>query len=139
MAKRPPWYAEGLRFACQPDCGRCCSRHDEYAYVYLSEEDACALAAHLHLTDEQFRARFTAIDDGDLVLTMGEAACAFLDGARCTVYRARPRQCGTFPFWPENLKSLEAWNDLSTFCPGVGKGDFVPLHAIRTHLRGRQS
>ena len=62
-------------------------------------------------------------------------ACPFLDGARCTVYEARPAQCGSFPFWPENVKSRKAWDDLAAFCPGVGQGDFVPLHTIRAQLR----
>jgi Fe-S-cluster containining protein len=40
---------------------------------------------------------------------MGEDACAFLDGARCTVYEARPTQCRTFPFWKENLRRRGSW------------------------------
>ena len=63
----------------------------------------------------------------------------FLEGARCTVYEARPSQCGTFPFWPENLKSRADWDELGTFCPGIGQGDLIPLHAIREQLRGRAS
>ena len=139
MAKRPPWYAEGLRFACQPDCGRCCSRHDAYAYVYLSEDDAAALAAHLHLDEDTFRARWTALDDGDLVLRMGEDACPFLDGARCTVYDARPTQCRTFPFWKENLRRRSSWEGLKTFCPGVGEGPVHSLLQIRERVAEREA
>ena len=136
-AKRLPWYTEGVRFACQPDCGKCCTRHGEYDYVYLEREDVARLASHLEMTVKSFRAQWTKKDDGHTVLRMDGPACPFLDGARCTVYEARPRQCGSFPFWPENLKNREGWEELGTFCPGVGKGDFIPLETIRLQLRGR--
>ena len=86
-----------------------------------------------------FRARWTKKDGGHTILRMDGPACPFLEGTKCKVYEARPRQCGSFPFWPENLKTREGWDELATFCPGVGKGDFVPLQAIRAQLRGRQT
>jgi uncharacterized protein len=138
-AKRRPWYAEGVRFACQPDCGKCCTRHGTYDYVYLEGDDVQRLASHFDVTVEEFRARWTKKDDGHTVLKMDGPACPFLQGALCTVYQARPGQCGSFPFWPENLKSRAAWDELGAFCPGIGQGDLVPLHEIREQLRGRPS
>lgn len=138
MPKRSPWYADGLRFACQPDCGRCCSRHDEYAYIYLREEDVPALAERLGLTVPAFLAEWTALDDGDLVLKMGDAACPFLDGVRCTVYEARPTQCRTFPFWKENLARRRDWEQLASFCPGIDRGPVHPLHVIRETVAKRE-
>jgi len=137
--KRLPWYAEGVRFACQPDCGKCCTRHGEYDYVYLEGDDVRRLAAFLEMPVRAFKAQWTKQDDGHTVLLMDGPACPFLDGSRCKVYGARPRQCGTFPFWPENMKNREAWEELGSFCPGVGQGDFVPLATIRAQLRGRTS
>ena len=137
--KRPAWFAEGLRFACQPECGKCCTRHGEYDYVYLTRADVSRLAAHLKLTVTAFRAQWTKQDDGHTILKMEDPECPFLKGTQCTVYAARPGQCGTFPFWPENLKSRAGWEELATFCPGVGQGDFVPLSTIREQLRGRSS
>jgi len=136
-AARRPWYAEGLKFECQPDCGKCCTRHGDYDYVYLEPDDVVKLAALLELTVPEFRSRWTKIDDGHTILRMDGPACPFLDGTRCTVYPARPSQCGTFPFWPENVKSRKTWDELQAFCPGVGRGDFVPLDVIRGHLRTR--
>ena len=133
------WIKRGLRFECQPDCGKCCTRHDTYGYVYLERDDVERLASHFDVTVDEFRARWTKKDDGYTVLKMDGPACPFLEGARCTVYQARPGQCGSFPFWPENLKTRAAWGELGGFCPGVGQGDFVPLQLIREQLRGRPS
>ncbi len=138
-SRRLAWFAEGLPFACQPDCGRCCTRHGDYDYVYLSRDDVRRLAAHLEMPVSAFRARWTKKDDGHTILKMDGPACPFLDGSRCSVYEARPSQCSTFPFWPENLASRHAWDELATFCPGVGKGELIPLHVIRGYLRGRPS
>ena len=137
--KRRPWYAEGLRFACQPDCGKCCTRHGTYDYVYLEPDDVHRLAAHFDMPVEAFRAQWTKRDDGHTILKMDGPACPFLRGTFCTVYEARPGQCGSFPFWPENLRSRESWEELAAFCPGVGNGDFVPLDVIRKQLRGHTS
>ena len=136
---RRPWYAEGVRFLCQPDCGKCCTRHGDYDYVYLETDDVARLAAHFDLPVREFRARWTKKDDGHTVLKMNGPSCPFLAGTRCSVYTARPRQCGTFPFWPDNLKARTDWDELGSFCPGVGAGELIPLHVIRERLLGRSS
>jgi len=34
----------------------------------------------------------------------------------------RPTQCRTYPFWPENVKSADAWHALEPDCPGLNRG-----------------
>lgn len=136
---RRPWYAGGVRFNCRPDCGKCCTRHGDYDYVYLDRADVKRLAAHFEMTVGAFRAAWTKKDDGHTVLRMDGPACPFLEGTRCSVYGARPSQCGTFPFWPENLATSAVWDELREFCPGVGEGELIPLHVIREQLRSRPS
>jgi hypothetical protein len=102
--------------------------------VYLEGDDEARLAEHLGLPPAEFRERYAALDDGHLVLRMDQPACPFLSGAACTVYEARPRQCRTFPFWPETLRSRAAWRGLSRFCPGIDRGPRHDLLTIRERL-----
>ena len=65
--------------------------------------------------------------------------CIFLDRttlpgkAICSLYDARPAQCRTWPFWPENLLNEETWKRVKreTPCPGMNKGPLVPIEDIR--------
>ncbi len=128
---RQPWYADGLHFACLPDCGKCCTRHGDYDYVYLDPDDVVRLAGALGLAREAFLERHVVDDDGYLALRMSGPDCPYLRGTACAVYEARPNQCRTFPFWRENLRSRTAWERLRVFCPGIGAGDLHALEKIR--------
>jgi hypothetical protein len=131
---RRVWYADGLRFECQPDCGNCCVNHGEYAYVYLEDADARRLARHLGLTLREFKKRYTETDEEYLLLRTDDPACPFLEKRRCTVYPARPTQCRTFPFWKSHLSSRRAWTRLRAFCPGIDRGEVHPLSVIEDYL-----
>ena len=99
MSKRPersrkhPWYSEGLRFECQPDCGACCTNHSDYAYVYLERNDLPNLAELLGMTEAAFTQEYTDTEDGWVFLKMETEDCMFLEGNKCGVYQARPAQC----------------------------------------------
>lgn len=130
------WYRDGLRFGCH-QCNRCC-RGAQPGWVYVSPRQVARLERHLELTPGVFRRRFlTRDEDGETVLRLKDNGdCVFWDGG-CTVYPARPRQCRTFPFWPETLESPEAWEELKAFCHGVDDGRLYPLSEIRSVLKGR--
>ncbi len=115
------WYEGGLRFACQGSS--CCCRAQEIdTYVFLSIEDRRLLAAFLGIPTASFTRRYCARTDGDIHLRHPERDCVFLYKGRCQVYEARPEQCRTWPFWPENM-SERVWRDeVAPFCAGVGKG-----------------
>jgi Fe-S-cluster containining protein len=131
-----PWYADGLRFACVPDCGRCCWQEDGRDHVFLSVADVARLSAFLGLSRRDFRRRHARREDGLTLLRFDAPSCPFLAGTRCGVHEARPDQCRTFPFWPETLRRRAAWTALAAYCPGVGQGELVTLPRIRAIRRG---
>jgi Fe-S-cluster containining protein len=139
VALRPrPWYAEGLRFECQADCGACCTNHDDYAYVYLSGGEPERLAEFLDLELDEFNARYTDVVERHIVLKMDQPDCPFLSGSRCSVYPVRPVQCRSFPFWDENLVAPETWESVADFCPGVGRGPLLNLPVIEEQRKSRK-
>ena len=129
------WYVEGLAFECS-GCGGCCITHDEYAYVYLSEDELAAAANHLRIPRLEFISLYCDRLAGRLVFRFDHPECPMLRDRRCIIYPVRPVQCMTWPFWPENLASREAWErHVVQFCPGAGQGRVVSLDEIRRHSR----
>lgn len=115
------FYREGLRFECQQS-GHCCTSRGEYGFVYLTRDDRRRMAEHLKLDLQDFIAEHCEVTNGHLHLKDPHLNCAFLDDKRCGVYDARPTQCRTWPFWPENMNA-KTWNDdISKSCAGIGKG-----------------
>jgi Fe-S-cluster containining protein len=99
--------------------------------VYLLEEEAQAIAAHLRLPWIEFEARHLVREDGWLRLALDGPSCPFLSPeGLCRVYPVRPMQCRTWPFWKENL-AREVWDrEVRKICPGIGKGPLVSAEEI---------
>jgi Fe-S-cluster containining protein len=120
------WYAAGLHFECAV-CGRCCAGPGE-GYIWVTRPEIERIAEHLDLTPEELRSRF--LRRVGLRTTIVEHSitkdCIFLrsvGGTRqCAIYPVRPAQCRSWPFWPENLSSPEAWNRAALRCPGINRG-----------------
>ena len=125
-AKRTPWYAQGLRFECT-GCGGCCRARGGYEYVYVSPDEARAIAARLGVPLRQFVAEYLIEDADDehaqMHLRFDDGACSMLgkDG-KCSVYEQRPKQCKTWPFWRENLVKRVWESEIAPTTPGVGRG-----------------
>lgn len=49
---------------------------------------------------------------------------------RCSVHKARPMQCRTWPFWPENLQSARTWRRAGRECEGIDRGQTVGFREI---------
>jgi Fe-S-cluster containining protein len=140
-----PWYAEGLRFECT-QCGNCCSGGP--GAVWFTPDEAEAMAKAVGLPLDRFTDEYTRRIGGRRSLKEtvrgGMHDCVFLDRdsrpgkAVCRIYKARPSQCRTWPWWPENLESPAAWDwtKRRTPCPGMGRGPVHPLVEITIGLTG---
>jgi len=134
------WYAGGLRFKCT-QCGNCCTGPP--GTVWFTPAEGRAMAGQLELDEAAFYRMHAHQVDGRWSLrehrTPAGYDCVFLDRrsvpekAVCSVYETRPAQCRTWPFWPENLVSKQAWTNVKrrTPCPGMGRGPLVPIVEIR--------
>lgn len=129
-----PWYRDGLAFECTR-CGACCTGAP--GYVWVGEEELRRLAGHLGLSPEAFAGRYVRRVGPRLSLVeRPNGDCIFWDrGSGCTVYPARPVQCRTWPFWPENLETPEDWSRTARRCPGSGRGRVYSLEEIEDSAR----
>lgn len=116
-----PWYREGLSFTCTR-CGACCTGGP--GYVWVTVEEIEELARFRGETLQQFSKRYVRRLGNRLSLVERPGGdCIFWDAREgCTVYAARPVQCRTWPFWPENVETPEDWEHVTQICPGSGRG-----------------
>jgi hypothetical protein len=116
------WYEAGLAFACTR-CGNCCTGAP--GTVLVTPEEIERLAAAVELDVDAFRAIYTRRISGEAISLREKAdgACVLYDPEQgCTVYRSRPRQCETFPFWRGIVASASAWESEARTCPGLNRG-----------------
>ena len=132
-----PFYASGLRFSCTR-CSSCCRK--ESGFVYLSENDLSRLAKELQMDYSAFIntwCRWVPFKWGRDRLSLREKSnfdCIFWDNG-CIVYRARPLQCSSFPFWDSVICSKEAWEAAARRCPGMNTGELHDKEEIAGCLR----
>ena len=130
-------YKEGIKFECQSS-GNCCVSRGSYGFVYLSLKDIKRFSIFFNLSIDEFKSKYCQITDGFIHLIEKnelEGKCIFLKNKKCTVYKNRPSQCRTWPFWNENMNA-KVWNeDISINCPGIGKGDIIKPKKIASFLK----
>lgn len=122
-----PWYKEGLKFKCT-ECGKCCTGAS--GLISLSLDEATKMADLLGCSFDLFKRKYLKTRGNKLSLVEkknkeGGFDCVFLNGKKCAIYEARPTQCRTFPWWPENLNSEESWKIAAKDCEGIS--DSAPL------------
>ena len=116
-------FKEGIRFECQGS-SNCCVSRGSYGYVYLSNKDILRLSKFTKLKYDDFIKLYCDKTDGftHFKEKKNSSKCIFLDKKKCSVYKARPIQCRTWPFWKENMNTKKWNNEISKLCPGINKG-----------------
>ncbi len=135
-----PFYKDGLDFECTR-CSRCC-RHDP-GYVFLSENDIKKLSKVIGVDRKEFLARYCKVVNlgGFIRISLIEKSnndCILWADGGCTVYKSRPLQCMTYPFWSSSLNSREDWDALSRNCPGINRGRHYTAAEIEEKLMLRK-
>jgi len=97
------------------------------------------MAATLNLTEQQFKIKFVRNRGNRLALVEKKHpngfACVFLKGNSCEIYEARPKQCRTFPWWPENLTTEESWKLAAKDCEGINEdAPLINFYQIQDNL-----
>jgi Fe-S-cluster containining protein len=135
-AKKPttPWYREGLAFSCTR-CGACCTGAP--GYVWVSPGEIERLAEYRGESVERFSSTFVRqVGERYSLIEKPGGDCIFWEkSAGCTVYPARPNQCQTWPFWPENVETPQDWEHVKAICPGSGHGRLYSVEEILTSIR----
>ncbi len=117
------FYKAGLKFNCT-QCSKCC-RH-EPGYVFLSYQDIQRIADTLEISPGKVVEEYCILVDLGPVtrISLKETSnndCLFWRNG-CVIYKGRPLQCRSYPFWPAHIASEESWNELEQECPGVNRG-----------------
>lgn len=134
MADPSPWYSEGLRFQCT-GCGQCCTGSPGYTWV--NEDEIIAMADYLKISVDAFTQKYVRIVGERLALLEDQQNydCVFLKDKKCSVYPVRPKQCQTYPWWANNLKTPADWNEAARFCEGINsQAPVVPFETIQENL-----
>lgn len=125
-----PWYRDGLQFECT-QCGACCS--GEPGFVWVDEQEIQAMADVMELNVSSFERRYVRqVGRQKSLKEFPDGDCVLLDAQtrKCQVYRARPTQCRTWPFWDSTLSTKRDWKDTCEVCPGAGTGRVYTLEEI---------
>jgi Fe-S-cluster containining protein len=131
-----PWYKDGLSFKCT-GCGQCCTGSP--GYVFVDDAEMQAMADTLNIPLDEFTKRYVRRVGNQFSLKERPVSydCVFLEGKRCTVYHARPKQCRTFPWWQDNLSTPQEWQEAAKRCEGINHADapLISLEEIQRNLQ----
>jgi hypothetical protein len=133
--KKTFWYVAGLHFECV-QCGACCAGPST-GYIWVTRPEIQLIADFLKMPVEQVRQNYLKrVGFRTTIIEQPNTKdCVFLreTGGRknCIVYPVRPKQCRSWPFWPGNLKSPDAWNKAAQKCAGINHGQLYCLEEIK--------
>jgi Fe-S-cluster containining protein len=130
---------DGLRFTCTA-CGDCCT--GDPGHVWVNEDEIESLAEAKQMSVDAFEREYVRrVGPRRSLFERFNGDCILFDAEtrRCTVYEARPTQCRTWPFWPDNVASERAWKETCRECPGSGEGELHSVESIRARLRSHRA
>ena len=131
------WYKKGLRFKCLKNCSNCCTGSP--GYVYLTQKEIQNISGFLKISKKNFLIKYTRQVRNKISLKENykNFDCCFLKDKSCLIYSVRPRQCKTFPWWKSNLISIETWQALKKYCPGLDHidGKLYSFEEIQENLK----
>lgn len=115
-------FLDKIDFECQR-CSSCC-RHEPGA-VFLTENDVEKIYGSLKINKDEFLKRYCRglHYKNNIYVSLKERSnydCIFWNNG-CLVYKARPIQCKTYPFWPFIIESKESWDKESIRCKGIDR------------------
>ncbi|MFV1998396.1 MAG: YkgJ family cysteine cluster protein [Acidiferrobacterales bacterium] len=137
VPRKPPFYRKtALRFHCT-GCGKCCQGDPRSHYIAASEKELKIIQLHLALSRNRFLRTYTELLPwGDRGIRLDEnGTCPFLVDAQCSIYRQRPAQCRSYPFWPEVVERYKDWQSEARRCEGINQGEIIPLEQIELRLK----
>lgn len=137
---RSYFFDQGIHFECQ-SCGFCCM--GEPGIVYVTKNEAAKIATYLSEQNLSFIETYLLpFKAGHRIKEHADGRCFFYSNG-CVIYPVRPRQCATFPFWFENVRSQKKWRRVAYECPGIGRGSLYSkeqilkiIHSTNDYLRG---
>jgi Fe-S-cluster containining protein len=109
--------------------------------VWVNKAEIEALAAAVAMNIEEFERKYVRkVGIRKSLIERRNGDCVFFDSKsrHCDVYRARPRQCRTWPFWESNLQTSAAWQSTVESCPGCDHGHLYPLEEIERRVSLRK-
>ena len=132
IAVKKWWEKEPLRFECQPDCFKCCTKP---GIVYFDTAAIKNAARITKISIERFKKEFLKFDDGQWMHEVENGKpCSFLTPQGCAIHYGKPLQCRVYPFWHENMTSKSMWKLVGAFCPGIDIGSSFSVTTIRNFL-----
>ena len=128
-------------FMCK-NCSLCC-RIDPGA-VFLTEDDIKNMYTYLSLSKKQFLSQYCReiLRNGKIIFSLKEKSnydCVFWN-KNCLIYKVRPLQCKTYPFWPSIVKSKTTWKEESKKCKGMNKkGNLTTEEKLSLYIQEKEA
>lgn len=133
-----PWFAEGVKFTCQPGCVRCCGGAP--GDVFVTQDEIEAIAEYLKIPLQEFDDSYVRhYSSGKMsLIERPNGDCVLLDEKGCGVYPVRPKQCRDYPFWTDVMRSPFSWLKEAQRCPGINVGESHEVPKIIELLKTQQ-